>query len=300
VSAVDNRRGILAISASVVVFIFNDALIKLAAETMPPLQAIGLRGCFATLWCVLALAVRGELRHVPHLRHRWVAIRGVLEAGAAISYLIALAYIPFAIATAVNMSTPLFLAILAVLFLGEKVGWRRWSAIAVGFAGVLMVIQPRPGDANIWTWMVLLASLVGATRDVIARWVPAHVPTLVVSLSSAVTLAVVGCIWATLNGWQPMSLRGVLLVMGSSILLAAGYQLLMISLRTRAEFSVIGSFRYASVLWALAIGYVLWGDVPNLLAVAGIAVVVAAGLYILHRERAVRQRATPYRETQAS
>jgi drug/metabolite transporter (DMT)-like permease len=285
---IDNRRGIVAMSASVVVFIFNDALIKLAAETMPPLQAIGLRGVFATLWCVLALLGRGELRHVHHLAQPWVGVRGLLEALAAISYLVALAYIPFAIATAVNLSTPLFLAVLAVLLLGETVGWRRWSAIAVGFVGVLMVIQPRPGDVNLWTWLVVLASFVGAMRDVIARWVPAHVPTLVVSLSSAVTLAVVGCIWATLNGWQPMNLRGVMLVLGSSLLLAAGYQLLMIALRSGAEFSVIGSFRYASVLWAIAIGYVLWGDVPNPLAVAGIAVVVGAGLYVLHRERVRR------------
>ena len=136
-----------------------------------------------------------------------------------------------------------------------------------------------------------------------ARWVPPRVPTLVVSLSSAVTLAVVGCAWATLDGWRPMSLLGVAYVLGSSLLLAAGYQLLMISLRSGAEFSVIGSFRYASVLWAIAIGYVLWGDVPNLLAVAGIAVVVGAGLYVLHRERVRRvtlQREPPYRETQAS
>lgn len=277
-------------SASVVVFIFNDALIKLATETMPPLQAIGLRGCFATLWCLLALLVRRELRHAHLLRNRWVAARGVLEALAAITYLIALAYIPFAIATAINMSTPLFLAALAVLLLGEVVGWRRWTAIAVGFVGVLMVIQPHPGEVNVWTWMVLFASFIGATRDVIARWVPPQVPTLVVSLSSAVTLAIVGCVWATLNGWQPMSLRGVLLVLGSSLLLATGYQFLMISLRSGAEFSVIGSFRYASVLWALAIGYTLWGDVPNLLAVTGIAVVVGAGLYILHRERVTRRK----------
>ena len=287
---IDNRRGILAMSGSVVVFIFNDALIKLASETMPPLQAIGLRGCFATLWCLLALLVRRELQHAHLLRNRWVAARGVLEALAAITYLIALAYIPFAIATAINMSTPLFLAALAVLLLGEIVGWRRWTAIAVGFVGVLMVIQPHPGEVNVWTWMVLFASFIGATRDVIARWVPPQVPTLVVSLSSAVTLAVVGCVWATLNGWQPMSLRGVLLVLGSSLLLATGYQFLMISLRSGAEFSVIGSFRYASVLWALAIGYTLWGDVPNLLAVTGIAVVVGAGLYILHRERVTRRK----------
>jgi drug/metabolite transporter (DMT)-like permease len=302
VSPVDNRRGILAMSASVVVFIFNDALIKLAAETMPPLQAIGLRGCFATLWCVLALMIRGELRHARHLAHRWVGVRGVLEATASISYLIALFYIPFAIATAVNLSTPLFLAVLAVLLLGEAVGWRRWTAIGVGFVGVLMVIQPRPGDVNVWTWLVVFASFVGASRDVIARWVPPQVPTLVVSLSSAVTLAAVGCVWATIEGWQPMSTRGVLLVMGSSLLLASGYQFVMISVRSGAEFSVIGSFRYASVLWAIAIGYVIWGDVPNPLAFAGIAVVVGSGLYILHRERVRRatQRATPYRETQAS
>jgi drug/metabolite transporter (DMT)-like permease len=186
------------------------------------------------------------------------------------------------------MSTPLFLSVLAVLFLAEQVGWRRWTAIAVGFVGVLLVIQPRPGDVNLWTWLVVFSSLAGAMRDVIARWVPPRVPTLVVSLSSAVTLAVVGCIWATLDGWRPMSLRGVAYVLGSSLLLAAGYQLLMISLRSGAEFSVIGSFRYASVLWAIAIGYALWGDVPNLLAVAGIAVVIGAGLYILHRERVRR------------
>jgi drug/metabolite transporter (DMT)-like permease len=278
-------------SASVVVFIFNDALIKLAAETMPPLQAIGLRGVFATLWCGFALLLRGEWPQVHRISHPVVALRGLLEAVAAIAYLVALAYIPFAIATAVNLSTPLFLAALAVLLLKETVGWRRWSAIAVGFAGVLMVIQPRAGDVGIWTWLVVFASFAGALRDVIARWVPPTVPTLVVSMSSAVTLAVVGVAWATLDGWQPMTHRGIALVLGSSLLLACGYQLLMIALRSGAALAVLGAFRYASVLWAIAIGYVLWGDVPNPLAVAGIVVIVGAGLYVLHRER--------YRATQA-
>jgi drug/metabolite transporter (DMT)-like permease len=74
-------------------------------------------------------------------------------------------------------------------------------------------------------------------------------------------------------------------IVGSSLLLAMGYQFVVIALRSGGEFSVIGSFRYASILWALAIGYVLWGEVPNALALAGIAVIVASGLYILHRER---------------
>ena len=282
---IDNTRGILAMSASVVVFIFNDALMKLASETMPSLQAIGLRGIFATGWCALAITVSGDWRHARRLAHPAVALRGVLEATAAITYLVALAFIPFAIATAVNMSTPLFLAVLAVLMLGEKVGWRRWCAITVGFLGVLMVIQPEPGDINGWTWLVVLSSLVGALRDVIARWVPPAVPSVVVSLSSAVTVGVAGCLWVTLHGWQPMPARGIAYVAGSSLLLAAGYQFLIIGLRSRAEYSVMGAFRYASVLWAIALGYAVWGDVPNLLAFAGIAVVVGSGLYILHRER---------------
>jgi drug/metabolite transporter (DMT)-like permease len=186
------------------------------------------------------------------------------------------------------MSTPLFLAVLAVLMLGETVGWRRWTAIAAGFVGVLLVIQPEPGDINGWTWLVVLSSLVGAVRDIIARWVPRVVPSLVVSLSSAVTVGAVGCLWATVEGWQPMPARGIAYIAGSSLLLAMGYQLLIIALRTRAEYSVMGAFRYASVLWAIALGYALWGDVPNALAFAGIAVVVGSGLYILHRERTRR------------
>lgn len=275
-------------SATVVLFIFNDALIKLAAQTMPPLQAIGLRGVFATLWCALALLTSGAWRQVYRITRPTVLLRGTLEAITAISYLVALAFIPFAIATAVNLSTPLFLALLAALILKERVGWRRWSAIFVGFGGVLLVIQPRPGDVNGWTWLVVFASLAGAMRDILGRNVPTIVPNLVVSLSSAVTIAVVGCVWATVDGWRPVSMRGLELVVGSSLLLATGYQFLMIALRSGAEISLIGSFRYASVLWALGIGYVLWGDVPNALALVGIAVIVGSGLFILHRERGRR------------
>lgn len=278
-------RGLLAMAASVVVFIFNDALIKLAAETMPPLQAIGLRGCFATLWCLLALAAAGGLRHAGAIAHPAVAVRGLLEAVAAASYLVALAYIPFAIATAINLSTPLFLALLAVLFLKEQVGWRRWTGIAVGFVGVLLVIQPRPGDANGWTWLVVFASFAGAARDILGRYVPAHVPSLIAALGSAVSVGVIGCVGATVEGWQPVSTAGLAYVVGSSLLLASGYQLLMLSLRSGAEISVLGSIRYSSVLWGLAIGYTLWGDVPNALAVFGIVVIVAAGLYVLRRQR---------------
>ena len=285
---IDNSRGILAMSASVVAFVFNDALVKLAAETMPAVQAIGLRGVFATAWCGLALLLTGSWRRLSGAVHPQVLLRGLLEAAASFLFFIALFHIPFAIATAVNLSTPLMVTVLAVLVLKEDVRWRRWSAVSVGFVGVLLVIQPRPGDINAWTWLVLLASLVGAVRDVMSRFLPASLPTLVVSFTTATIVAAGGCAWALIDGWQPMTERGVGLLLVSSLLLALAYQLVIMALRSRAEVSVMASFRYASILWALAIGYVVWGDVPNALALCGIAVIVGAGLYILHRERVRR------------
>lgn len=285
---IDNTRGILAMSAAVFVFIFNDALIKIAAETVPSVQAIGVRGVFATLWVVLALAMSGTWRQMGGIVHPQVLLRGVLEAGAAIVYLVALFHIQFAIATAINLSTPLIFTALAVLILKETVRWRRWAAVILGFVGVLMVIQPSPGDINGWTWLVLLGTLIGACRDILGRYLPRDVPTLVVTFASASFVALAGCAWVLVEGWQPMTAYEIGLLVASSLLLAAGYQFLVIALRSGAEFSVIGSFRYASILWALGIGYVVWGDVPNALALAGIAVIVGSGLYILHRERVRR------------
>ena len=282
---VDNTRGILAMSASVVVFIFNDALIKLAAESVPAIQAIGVRGMFATLWCLLALLVTGTWRKVHWAANPRIVFRGVLEAGSAIFYLVALFQIPFAIATAVNLSTPVILTVLAVLILKEDVRWRRWSAVIVGFVGVLLVIQPHPGDLNAWTWLALLGTAFGCMRDIIVRFLPVGVPTLVVSFTSALVVGVVSCSWALVEGWQPMSGAAIGYMLSSSLLLAMGYQFVVIALRSGGEFSVIGAFRYGSILWALAIGYVVWGEVPNVLAMIGIAVIVGSGLYILHRER---------------
>jgi drug/metabolite transporter (DMT)-like permease len=282
---VDNTRGILAMSASVVVFIFNDALIKLAAETIPAAQVVGLRGIFATVWCALALLATGGWRHAHGVVNPVVFGRGLLEAAAALTYLTALAHTPFAIATAVNLSTPLFLTVLAILILKEQVRWRRWTATVAGFVGVLMVIQPQPGDINGWTWVVVFSSLIGALRDILGRYVPARVPVGVMSLWSAAAVGISGLAITAFEGWHPMGWRELGLLVAASFLLAIGYQFLMISLRSGAELSVTGSFRYGSVLWALGIGYMVWGDVPNLLAMAGIVVVVISGIYILHRER---------------
>ena len=149
----------------------------------------------------------------------------------------------------------------------------------------LMVIQPRPGDLNAWTWVALAGTFCGALRDVLSRDFPRGLPTLVVSFATAVIVTLVGFGSILIEGWQPMSLQALGYIVAASLLLAVGYQLVVLALRSGGELSVIGTFRYSSILWALAIGYVVWGEVPNALALTGIAVIVASGLYILHRER---------------
>ena len=131
--------------------------------------------------------------------------------------------------------------------------WRRWSAVIVGFVGVLMVIQPHPGDLNAWTWLALAGTVIGCFRDVFARCLPVGVPTLVVSFTTALIVAVVGCGWAPGRrlAADERAARSAS-SLGSSLLLALGYQFVIIALRSGGEFSVIGAFRYASILWALA------------------------------------------------
>jgi drug/metabolite transporter (DMT)-like permease len=252
---------------------------------MPAVQAIGVRSVFATLWCGLALLASGAWRQIEGTTHPIVVLRALLEAAAAFLFFIGLAYVPFAVGAAINLSTPLFLTLLAVLVLHERVGWRRWSAVVAGFVGVLLVIQPQPGDINAWAWLILLSSLVGAVRDVLSRSIPATLPTLVVSFTTATVVAASGCAWGVAEGWQPMGWREIGLLLASSLLIAVGYQLAVLALRSRGDMSVLGSLRYASVLWAVAIGYAVWGDVPDSLAVLGIAVIVASGLFILRRQR---------------
>jgi drug/metabolite transporter (DMT)-like permease len=279
-----NAYGILAMALAVVVFIASDALVKFVGASLPSAQTIGVYSLFATLWLALALVVSGAWRHMRRVADRHLAVRTVLGCVGIYTYLVALFHIPIGMATAIKLSSPLMLTALAVVLLKERVDWRLWAAVIVGFAGVLLVIQPRPGNLDIWLWLVLLATAANALRDVMTRVVSTSVPALIIAFAGSAMAAIVGCAWAVVEGWRPMSgLQLVILCVGS-VLLAVGYQLIVLAMRL-GEVSVVGSFRYTAILWAVAIGYVVWHEVPNAVAIVGIAVIVASGLYIVGRER---------------
>jgi drug/metabolite transporter (DMT)-like permease len=181
-------RGAMAMLGAIGLFIINDAMIKLASEGLPAAQTIGVRGVFATSWIILAVLASGLHRQVHHALEPRTVGRAVLDVASTFTYLIALFNMPMALAVAIGQTTPLVMLLLCVLFLREQVPWKRWAAMLVGFAAVLLVARPGSEGFTWWAALSLLATLCSALRDIYTRVVPQHVPSLIITLASAVAV----------------------------------------------------------------------------------------------------------------
>ncbi len=279
-----NRRGIVTMMAAMLFFVTNDALVKLVSHTLPTPQLIFVRGAFTTLLLLLMVVLTGSWAQWRSLRTRSVPVRALLDSAATFTYLTALFHLPLGNATAINLAAPLFLTLLAVFFLRERVGALRWALIALGFTGVLLVVQPDVHGLNAYALLCVVGTLFHAGRDLMTRLVPAHVPSLLITLSTSAMVTLLSGLWALTQAWQPMTLDNLLQLGGAAFCLAIAYHLLTLSMRA-GDMSVIGPFRYSGLLVALVLGYALWGEVPNTLAWSGIALLVAAGLALLHSQR---------------
>lgn len=279
-----NMRGALAMLGAIALFIVNDAMIKLASEGVPAPQTIGVRGVFATIWVVLAVTAAG-LWHQAHLAldPRTMG-RAVLDVGSTFTYLIALFHMPLALAVAIGQTSPLMILCLSVAFLREQVPWQRWAAVAVGFAAVLLIVRPGSEGFSPWALLSLLGTLLSSVRDIYTRVVPARVPSLIITLATAVAVTLTGVGITAIAGWVPMSGEQWALLFGASLFLAGAYHLMIVAMR-HGEVSFVGGFRYASLPAAALVGFVVWGHLPDGPAVLGMAVIVGAGLYLFRSGR---------------
>jgi drug/metabolite transporter (DMT)-like permease len=283
-----NRRGILTMTGAMVFFVVNDALVKWVSTDLPTPQLIFVRGVMTTALLLALAAWMGQLRLWRSALTRSVPTRALVDSLASFTYLTAVFHMPLGNATAINLAGPLFLTMLAVFFLHERVSLGRWALILLGFAGVLLVVQPRAGEFNSYAWLCLLAAMLHAGRDFLTRLVPAQVPSLLITLSTAMMVTLLAGVWSMFEPWRAMSTTHIGQLFAAAMCLAAGYHLLTLSMRW-GDMSVIGPFRYSGLLMALLLGYLMWGDVPNGLAWCGIALVVAAGLGLLQAERLRKQ-----------
>lgn len=275
-----NRRGVRLMVAAMACFIVNDSLVKLASESLPAGQLIFVRGLIA---CALVLAVMRATATpiVPRrLAGGWVAVRATLDALATLSYLVSLFHLPIANATAINMASPLVITVLAVALGLARAGPGRWLVVALGFAGVLLVIQPRPDAFNAFAWLCLLGTFLHAARDLVTLRIAREVPSIAVTLATAVAVTLWAGALSLVQGWVPMRAPQLALLATAAVFLAAGYHLVIAATR-EGDLTVVAPFRYTGLLMAVLIGWAVWGDVPNPLAWLGIALVLASGLYLL-------------------
>jgi len=281
-----NRRGIAAMSLAMASFVTNDALVKYVSQGLPAAQLIFIRAIFATLllllvaWALGALTTAG-LRCMCQPR---VVLRAGLDALGTFTYLTSLFHLPIGNATAINMATPMMITLMAVLAFKERVGLARWIAIATGFAGVVLIVQPSAAGFNAFALLCLVGTFFHAARDLTTRAIDTAVPSILITLATALAVLALAGLLTAVQGWQAPTARQLALLAAASVFLSAGYFLIITGMRT-GDISVIAPFRYTGLLFALAMGWLVWGDVPNGLAWAGIALLVGAGLYVLHGER---------------
>lgn len=279
-----NRRGIVALSLAMAGFIANDTLVKYVSQSLGGGQLIFIRGVMATVLLLGVAQAMGVLGRWREMRNAALGWRALLDSLATMTYLTALFHLPLANATAINMATPLFITVMAIFALQEKVSGTRWLAIAAGFAGVLMVVQPRSDGFNTWALLCLLGTLFHAARDLLTRFIPSSVPSVLITLSTAVAVTALSGPVSLVQGWKPVGVTELAMLAAAAVFLATGYYLIIHSLR-EGEMSVIAPFRYTGLLYALVLGWLVWGEVPNALAWSGIGLLLAAGLYMLHSER---------------
>lgn len=279
----DNVRGIVAMLLCCLSFILNDTMVKAAGETLPLGQVILWRGVASTLmvgvvaWWVGAFAGWRSHLSAPLF---W---RVFGEVSATVVYLSALLHIPIAVASTIAQAAPLMITAVGALFLGERVGWRRWTAVVVGFLGILIIVRPGADGFGVWSLMALLSVVLVVLRDVMTRRIPPAVPTLFITAVTAFAVMLSGGVMALGEDWRWMSGRELLLVLGSAVFLIGGFVFIIMAMR-HGDVSLVSPFRYSFILYAILLGYLVWGDVPDVPTLLGIAVVVGAGVYTFWRE----------------
>lgn len=286
-----NRRGIIFFLLAIVLFVVNEALCKLVYDTVPANQIMAVRGLIATAVILGIAHALGATRQIGAMFDRRVVMRSIVDLAGSYLYMIALFHMPIGNMMAINMASPLMMTAVVAVVLREPVGWRRWGAIVAGFLGVLLVVQPRAENFNAYSILAVGAVICIVMRDLVTRRIDATIPSLIIILTNVGMMAVVALALALIEGWIAMGWRETGFLALSALFIVAGYQLAVEAFR-HAEVPVIVPLRYTGLLWALLLGYLLWGDVPDELATAGIGLIVASGLYVFHRER-VRGRLTP-------
>ena len=287
----NNMKGAALMTGCVFSYVINDAFMKLLFSEIALFQAIFLRSII-TVPPVLVLAwiTKVAIRNISSQNKRLLWLRVGAEICTTIAFLTALKYMPLANVTAILQALPLAVTMAAALFLSEPVGWRRWSAILVGFVGVLIVVRPGLEGFNIYSLSALVAIMFITAREIATRKLTHEVPTISVVLSTAVGSALFAGVMTIGTEWHAVNTTSWLLLIGAAFAVLIATVLSVMAMRT-GEIGFVSPFRYTSMLGAIGLGILMFGDWPDQPTLIGTLIIISTGIYTFHREQNITIRA---------
>jgi len=265
-----------------VALVIQDALTKWLTDGYPVGEILFWRATFSFLPILLFIWHAGGFRCLKtnHLGMHVFRAMGMLASATFI--VISFRLMPIADATALNFTSSLFVTALAMPLLSEHVGWRRWTAVCVGFTGVIVML--RPGGEMQWIVLLPVASAVaGALRDIITRYMSDTENSTAILFYTNTAIIFAGLMTIPFGGWVMPNLFDFGLFIATGCFSGLAHFLLIRSFHY-SEVAVVMPFKYLTLLWATILGYLVWGDIPDHHMIAGAAIIVSSGLYILYRE----------------
>lgn len=282
--------GIAAAFVAFALFTMMDTTVKWMSAGYP-LHQIVMTNALVALVPVLALVARaGTWRGLATRRPLLHLVRGVIGVGGAYGAFFAYSRMPLADAYAILFASPLFITALSAIVLKEPVGWRRWTAVAVGFVGVLVMLRPGAGVVGLGALGALVGAFSFSTGVLLVRWAGQRESALAFVFYTNVVIALGGASLLP-TGFVMPSLPDLALMTVAGLLNGTAMLLVVAAFRW-APAAVVAPFQYTQMLWGVLLGYLVWGDVPDRALLVGGGIVIASGLYILHRETLRRVRPT--------
>lgn len=280
---VDNPvRGMILMIGAVFLFTSMDALVKAAAETYPTGQIVFFRNFVAFLPLAIFVARAGGLSTLRTRRLGGHLLRGIVGLSAMVCFFLSYKLLPLGEAVALGMAGPLFITALSVPMLAEKVGIRRWSAVVIGFVGVLVMTRPGSGIFDPAALVPLVGAVFLAIAMIMVRRLSRseHSATIVFYFTITATLVSAASLpwqWVTPD-WTGIALLAAIGLIGGCA------QFAMTQAFRLAPAALVAPLEYLSLVFAMGYGFAIWREVPDLWLLTGAAIVVVAGIYILHRE----------------
>ena len=269
-------------------FACGDTIMKITANSMPTGELMFIRGFFVLSGAIAASIYLGAFSVIHRALSRMVAVRACGDMAGAWSFQLALARMPYADLSAVGQLIPLSITAASAIFLGERVGWRRWTATLIGFLGVLLIIRPGSSTFNWWA-LAGVGSVLGATvRDLATRRVDPTVPPPLIMMFSGGAVTLSSLLSSALGGWTWPPLMITLALFGAAAFSLFGQICTIVAVRS-GDISAVSPFRYTIIIFAIASGVIVFGHVPDELTMLGILIVCGAGLYTFYREQTLRR-----------